>query len=135
MIPGPHHSSVVIRASLRAGSSPRLRWLLVRASRLPRIAAGCGSKRQSRRPLALLAALVLIAAVAPPMASAMTRDGTESGVTFRTKKDKADEILRELYGSSYKDIAEDKKERLRECTRDDKCLKELQYGAQFSRAR
>ena len=135
MIPCSHHSSVVVRASLRAGSSPRRRWLLVLAARLPRITAGYGSKRQFRRPLALLAALVLIAALAPPMASAKTRDDSGSGVSIRTEKDKADEILRELFGPSYSDIAHDKKERLRECTRDDKCLKELQYGAQFSRAR
>jgi hypothetical protein len=135
MIPCSHHSSVVVRASLRAGSSPRRRWLLVLAARLPRITAGYGSKRQFRRPLALLAALVLIAALAPPMASAKTRDDSGSGVSIRTEKDKADEILRELFGSSYSDIAHEKKERLRECARDDKCLNELRYGAQFSRAR
>jgi hypothetical protein len=135
MIPGSHLSSVVVRASLRAGSSLRRRWLLVLAARLPRITPGCGSKRQFRRPLALLAALMLISVVAPPMASAKTRDDSGSGVSIRTEKDKADEILRELFGSSYSDIAHDKKERLRECTRDDKCLNELKYGAQFSRAR
>jgi hypothetical protein len=128
MIAGSHPSSVIVRASIRAGSSTRHRWLLVRASR-----PGYGSKRQPRRPLALLAALMLIAALAPPMASAMTRDGTE-GVSMRAEKDRADEILRELLGSVYGNYQESSKDLLRECTRDNKCLMTLQYQIQLSKA-
>jgi hypothetical protein len=96
MIPGSHLSSVVVRA-LRAGSSPRRRWLLVHASRIPRITAGYGSKRQPRRPLALLAALMLIAALAPPMASAATALEADKNGHFEKTKN-VDNIRHELLG-------------------------------------
>jgi hypothetical protein len=104
MIPGSHLSSIAVRASLRAGSSPRRRWLLVRAARLPRFTAGYGSKRQPGRPLALLAALVLIAALTPPMASAATTlEADKNGHFEKTKK--VDNIRHELLGANDADLS------------------------------
>jgi hypothetical protein len=100
---------------------------------IARIIACYGSKVQPRTPLARLAALMLIAAVAPPMASAMTRDVVEAD-NPAVLNGKADDILRELLGSAYQNYALDDKKRLRECTSDKMCLMQLQYHAQLSKA-
>jgi hypothetical protein len=105
------------------------------ASRLARIIAGYRSKVQPRRPLARLATLMLIAAVAPPMASAEGVRGVVIAGSYTAQTNKADKILRDLLGSHYDKYEVKEQNRLRECTRDDKCLGELKYGAQFSRAR
>jgi hypothetical protein len=99
------------------------------ASRVARIIAGYASRVQPRRPLARLAALMLIAAVAPPMASAKNiaeaRDYTLAGGNV-DRTTTAEKILRELYGASYHNYGIDHKNRLRECALNDKCLKQLQ---------
>jgi hypothetical protein len=100
------------------------------ASRVARIIAGYASRVRPRRPLARLATLMLIAAVALSTAStksiAEVRDYTlEGGHGERTTT--ADDILRELYGSSYNDYDIDRKKRLRECALDNNCLKQLGF--------